>query len=91
MSARSPASDVKLHDVSEDRIKAGLATINGNMARQVSQGRDHRPRISASRPALAHDRGGAADDDFADADLVIEAATEKEEVKRKIFASSARR
>src|SRR5213593_2782938 len=27
--------DVKLNDVSADRIKAGIATINGNMARQV--------------------------------------------------------
>ena len=29
--------DVKLHDVSADRIKQALATINGNMARQVSK------------------------------------------------------
>src|SRR5262245_30528211 len=29
--------DVLLHDVSGDRIKAGLATINGNMTRQVSR------------------------------------------------------
>ena len=27
--------DVKLNDVSPDRIKAGIATINGNLARQV--------------------------------------------------------
>jgi len=27
--------DVKLHDVAPDRIKAAIATINGNMARQV--------------------------------------------------------
>jgi len=29
--------DVKLNDLSADRIKAGIATINGNMARQVSR------------------------------------------------------
>ncbi len=29
--------DVKLNDISEDRIKAGLATINGNMQRQVAK------------------------------------------------------
>ena len=28
---------VMLNDVSPDRIKAGMATINGNMARQVSK------------------------------------------------------
>ena len=27
---------VQLYDISADRIEAGLATINGNMARQVS-------------------------------------------------------
>ena len=32
--------DVRINDVSADRIKAGIATINGNMARQVS--RKHR-------------------------------------------------
>ena len=31
--------DVTLNDVTEDKIKAGLATINGNLARQVSRQR----------------------------------------------------
>ena len=31
--------DVRLNDVSADRIKAGIATINGNMARQVARKR----------------------------------------------------
>ena len=30
--------DVALNDLSEDRIHAGLATINGNISRQVSKG-----------------------------------------------------
>jgi 3-hydroxybutyryl-CoA dehydrogenase len=29
--------DVALYDVAADRIKSGLATINGNMARQVEK------------------------------------------------------
>ena len=29
--------EVALNDVSEDRVKAGIATINGNMARQVAK------------------------------------------------------
>src|SRR3954468_7150379 len=76
--------DVKLHDVSPDRIKAGIATINGNMARQV-----RKKSISEEDRQGALKRIGAADtyDGFKDCDLVIEAATEKEDVKRTIFAS----
>jgi 3-hydroxybutyryl-CoA dehydrogenase len=76
--------DVKLNDVSVDRIKAGIATIHGNLARQVS-----RERISDEERRAALDRITAADtlDGLADCDLVVEAALEKEEVKRAIFAS----
>jgi len=47
--------DVKLNDLSADRIKAGIATINGNMARQVSRG-PWGPENDLT-PALV-DRGG---------------------------------
>jgi 3-hydroxybutyryl-CoA dehydrogenase len=75
--------DVLLNDISEDRINAGLATINGNLARQVS-----RQRISEGERKTALDRIVAAKtlDALGDCDLVIEAASEKEDVKRKIFA-----
>jgi 3-hydroxybutyryl-CoA dehydrogenase len=74
--------DVKLNDISEDRIKAGLASINGNMQRQVtkaliSEG-DRQTALSRIAPA-------AAFKDLMDCDLVIESASEKEEVKKKIF------
>ena len=76
--------DVKLNDLSADRIKAGIATINGNMARQVS-----RKRISEEERQTALKRITPAEtlETLADCDLVIEAATEKEDVKRAIFAS----
>ena len=76
--------DVLLNDVSEDRIKAGLATINGNMARQVSK-----RTISEEERQTALARIGIADrvEALSPCDLVIESATEKEEVKRKIFQS----
>jgi 3-hydroxybutyryl-CoA dehydrogenase len=76
--------EVKLNDLSADRIKAGIATINGNMARQVS-----RKRISEEERQAALDRIAPAEtlDAFGDCDLVIEAATEKEDVKRTIFAT----
>jgi 3-hydroxybutyryl-CoA dehydrogenase len=75
--------DVKLNDLSADRIKAGIATINGNMARQVS-----RKRISEEERQAALGRIAPAEtiDAFGDCDLVIEAATEREDVKRTIFA-----
>ncbi len=76
--------NVRLHDLSEDRINAGLATINGNMARQVS-----RKRITEEERQAGLERITAADslEALGDCDLVIEAATEKEDVKRTIFAS----
>jgi 3-hydroxybutyryl-CoA dehydrogenase len=76
--------EVKLNDLSADRIKAGIATINGNMARQVS-----RKRITEEERQAALKRITPADkyDAFEDCDLIIEAATEKEDVKRSIFAN----
>jgi 3-hydroxybutyryl-CoA dehydrogenase len=74
---------VLLNDVAPERIKAGLATINGNMARQVS-----RRLISEEERQAALTRIAPAEtiEALGDCDLVIESATEKEEVKRKIFA-----
>src|SRR6516162_3016647 len=76
--------DVKIGDLSADRIKAGIATINGNMARQVSRQRITEEQRQA---ALKHIGGADTLEGLADCDLVIEAATEKEDVKRAIFAS----
>jgi 3-hydroxybutyryl-CoA dehydrogenase len=74
--------DVKLNDVNADRIKAGIATINGNMARQVRKKtiteEDRQGALKRIVPAEDYDA-------FGDCDLVIEAATEKEDVKRAIF------
>ena len=74
---------VMLNDVSSDRVKAALATINGNMARQVSKKtiteEDRKNALSRIKPAEKYDA-------LAGCDLVIETATEKEEIKRKIFS-----
>lgn len=74
--------DVVLNDVSADRLKSGMATINGNLARQVSK-----KAVSEDDKAKAMARITLAEklDGLADCDLVIETAVEKEEVKRKIF------
>ncbi len=74
--------DVRLHDLNEDRIHAGLATINGNMARQVAKGAIEE---GVRRSALERIVPAAAYEDLRPCDIVIEAATENEEVKRRIF------
>jgi 3-hydroxybutyryl-CoA dehydrogenase len=74
---------VLINDVAADRIKESLATINGNMTRQVA-----RKAISEDqkKSALALIKPAEKYDDLASCDMVIETATEKEDVKRKIFS-----
>ena len=74
--------DVVLNDVTSDRLKSGMATINGNLTRQVAK-----KVISdeARSKALNHISLADSLDGLADCDLVIETAIEKEDVKRKIF------
>ena len=75
---------VVLHDVSADRMAAGLATVNGNLAKLVAKA----SLTEAERQtALALIKTGAEYSDLSGCDLVIEAATENEEVKRKIFVA----
>jgi len=73
---------VLLHDTSEERIKAGLATIDGNLARQVASERitaeDRKEAIQRIQPALSMEALG-------DADLVIESVTENDAIKRQVF------
>src|SRR4030081_365642 len=74
--------DVVLNDVSEDRLKSGMATINGNLSRQVSK---KMITEDARKQALNRIVSSETLDGLADCDLVIESAVEKEEIKRKIF------
>lgn len=74
--------DVMLNDQVEDRIRSGLATINGNMAKQVSRGT---VTEEARQQALSRITSAATMDVLADCDLIIESAVEREDVKRKIF------
>src|ERR1700744_707753 len=74
--------NVVLNDVSADRLKSAMATINGNLSRQVSK------KIiteDARKQALNRIASTETVDGLSDCDLVIETAGEKEEVKRKIF------
>ncbi|WP_192644296.1 3-hydroxybutyryl-CoA dehydrogenase [Bosea sp. OAE506] len=76
--------EVKLHDVAEERIKTALATIDGNMARQVAKGAIG---DEIRRDAMAKITPAPRLEGLVDCDLVIEAATENEETKRKIFTA----
>jgi 3-hydroxybutyryl-CoA dehydrogenase len=76
--------DVVISDISEERIHAALATVNGSLSRQIAKGQlDEAGR----QTTLDHISAAAGSDDLAKCDLVIEAASESEDVKRKIFAN----
>jgi len=75
---------VLLTDARAEAIEKALKTIDTNMNRQVGRG-----TISESDKTAALARIGRAGGlaDLADCDVVIEAATENEQVKREIFKS----
>jgi 3-hydroxybutyryl-CoA dehydrogenase len=73
---------VVINDIAAPRLKEALATINGNMARQVSRQRITEEQKQAGLKLISTVE---TYDGLSDCDLVIEAATEKEEVKRRIF------
>ncbi|HXP95591.1 MAG TPA: 3-hydroxybutyryl-CoA dehydrogenase [Telmatospirillum sp.] len=74
---------VKLVDVADAALAKGMATIGRNLDRQVTKG-----LLSAEgkAAALARIETGTDYGLFADCDLVIEAATENEAVKKQILA-----
>jgi 3-hydroxybutyryl-CoA dehydrogenase len=73
---------VAMTDASADALANARGAIERNLSRQVARG-----RIREEEKAAALARIGEAPDyaAFGDCDMVIEAATEKEEVKRAIF------
>jgi 3-hydroxybutyryl-CoA dehydrogenase len=76
--------DVLFHDISRDRIDAGLAAIGKNLTRQVAKGIVSQEVMDT---AMARIRPAETIEAVAKADLVIEAATENEELKKAIFRS----
>lgn len=74
---------VLLHDAASDRLEKSIATINGNMARQVASGKLQESEREAAMKLIAP---APSMEELAGVDLAIEAATEDETVKRKIFA-----
>jgi 3-hydroxybutyryl-CoA dehydrogenase len=74
--------DVYLHDLSQEKIDAGVATIEHNLARQVSRGLID---DAAMKATLGRIRPAADLSLIGQTDLAIEAATENEETKKSIF------
>ncbi len=74
--------DVAVVDIDQDQIDRGMSTIQRNLERQVARG-----RVSDAdrKAAVARIRSGLDYGMLGDCDLVIEAATENEAVKRKVF------
>jgi 3-hydroxybutyryl-CoA dehydrogenase len=79
--------DVILNDVSDEKVQSGLATITGNMARQVQKGTI---TDEARKAGLARIIPASTMDLLSPCDLVIEAAVENEEIKRKIFQNAVK-
>ena len=75
---------VLMNDLAKERVDAAMALIDRNLGRQVTRGmiKDQDAKSAVGRIGYA-----ASFADFKDCDLVIEAATEEEGVKRKIFAA----
>lgn len=74
--------DVKLNDLSKDVVDAALKGIEGNLARQAKKGLITPDQIAPATSRISYaDSLGA----LSQCDLVIEAATEDEDIKRRIF------
>ncbi len=76
--------DVFLYDISEENVHAGIANITSSLTRQVSKGQITGEQRDA---AISKIHAAIKLDALADVDLAIEAATEEETVKRKVFAA----
>lgn len=74
--------DVVLTDVNAEALAAAPPSIDQNLSRQVVRGRIREEERTAALGHIATTPDYAA---FGDCDMVIEAATEKEAVKREIF------
>jgi 3-hydroxybutyryl-CoA dehydrogenase len=74
--------DVRLLDINEEVLKQALETIDHNMQRQVRRGMIQDPERKA---ALKRIKTGTDYAQLKDCDIVVEAASENEQVKREIL------
>ena len=76
--------DVIMTDISDEALARGMTTIEGNMHRQVQR---NMITDAAMKTGLKRIRTSASIKAHEAADIVIEAATEKREIKEQIFRS----
>ena len=75
--------EIYVHDVSAERLNAALEDVAANLDRQVSKGQLAQDLRDA---AVARLHTAPALEDLSDCDMVIEAASENEQIKRKIYS-----
>ncbi len=76
--------DVLLHDVSEAAIRKGVGVIEKNLARAVERGKSDRAHADATLARIATHLDLSA---RVDVDIAIEAASEDETLKKRLFAA----
>jgi 3-hydroxybutyryl-CoA dehydrogenase len=74
--------DVVVTDLNEETLQRGWEAMDRNLSRQVSRGKISEDDKDAALGRITIGTDYAL---FADCDMVIEAATEKEDIKREIF------
>ncbi|WP_321344024.1 3-hydroxybutyryl-CoA dehydrogenase [Breoghania sp.] len=75
--------EVYVHDISAESIQKSLDGVAKNLDRQVSKGNLSQEDRDA---AVARIHAAPTQEDIADCDMVIEAASENEQIKRKIYS-----
>lgn len=76
--------DVILHDINQEQLTAATGIIEKNLARQVSKSALDSAQMEA---ALGRIKVSTVLEELSDCDMVIEAATENQEIKNEIFKS----
>jgi 3-hydroxybutyryl-CoA dehydrogenase len=74
--------EVTVSEINDDLLNKGMKVIKGNLARSVEKGKLSKEEEAAIVGRL---KGTTKVEDFGDRDLIIEAATENMNIKKKIF------
>ncbi len=76
--------EVTLNDISEDALKKAVETIRGNLDRQIARGKITEAERDDAIARIRLEKELAA---LGPSDLIIEAASEREQLKHQIFAA----